>query len=219
MATEEYRVATYREFTDLVLPRIAKAGYNTVQLMAVQEHPYYGSFGYQVSNFFAPSSRFGTPEELMELVDTAHGLGLSVIMDLVHSHAVKNEIEGLGRIDGSYNLYFHEGDRGEHPAWNTRIFDYGKIETLHLLLSNCRYWLDVFKFDGFRFDGVTSMLYRDHGLGTAVSSYYDYFSNNVDDDAVAYLALANKLIHDLRPDAITIAEEVSAMPWGYRIIG
>jgi 1,4-alpha-glucan branching enzyme len=212
MATEEYRVATYREFTDLVLPRIAKAGYNTVQLMAVQEHPYYGSFGYQVSNFFAPSSRFGTPEELMELVDTAHGLGLSVIMDLVHSHAVKNEIEGLGRIDGSYNLYFHEGDRGEHPAWNTRIFDYGKIETLHLLLSNCRYWLDVFKFDGFRFDGVTSMLYRDHGLGTAVSSYYDYFSNNVDDDAVAYLALANKLIHDLRPDAITIAEEVSAMP-------
>ncbi len=212
MATEEYCVATYREFTDLVLPRIAQAGYNTIQLMAVQEHPYYGSFGYQVSSFFAPSSRFGTPEDLMELVDTAHGLGLSVIMDLVHSHAVKNEVEGLGRIDGSYNLYFHEGERGEHPAWNTRLFDYGKIETLHLLLSNCRYWLDLFKFDGFRFDGVTSMLYRDHGLGTAVGSYYDYFSNNVDEDAVAYLALANRLIHELRPDAITIAEEVSAMP-------
>lgn len=212
MATEEYCVATYREFTDLVLPRIAQAGYNTIQLMAVQEHPYYGSFGYQVSNFFAPSSRFGTPEDLMELVDTAHGLGLSVIMDIVHSHAVKNEIEGLGRIDGSYNLYFHEGERGEHPAWNTRLFDYGKIETLHLLLSNCRYWLDLFKFDGFRFDGVTSMLYRDHGLGTSVGSYNDYFSNNVDEDAVAYLGLANRLIHELRPDAITIAEEVSGMP-------
>lgn len=212
MAQEEGKVGSYAEFTKNILPRIAMAGYNTIQLMAVQEHPYYGSFGYQVSNFFAPSSRFGTPEELMELIDTAHGLGLAVIMDLVHSHAVKNELEGLSKLDGSYTLYFHEGARGEHPAWNTRLFDYGKIETLHLLLSNCRYWLDAFKFDGYRFDGVTSMIYRDHGLGTSVASYDHYFCGNVDEDAVAYLNLANRLIHTLRPDAITVAEEVSGMP-------
>lgn len=212
MSTEEAKVASYHEFTHQVLPRIARAGYNTIQLMAVQEHPYYGSFGYQVSNFFAPSSRFGTPEDLMELVDTAHGHGIAVIMDLVHSHAVKNEIEGLSKLDGSYSLYFHDGARGEHPAWNTRLFDYGKIETLHFLLSNCRYWLDTFKFDGFRFDGVTSMIYRDHGLGSSVASYDHYFGGNVDEDAMAYLALANRLIHEVRPDAITIAEEVSGMP-------
>ena len=212
MAQEDASVGTYREFTERILPRIADAGYNTIQLMAVQEHPYYGSFGYQVSNFFAPSSRFGTPEDLKELVDTAHGLGIAVIMDLVHSHAVRNELEGLSRFDGSYTLYFHEGARGEHPAWNTRLFDYGKSETLHLLLSNCRYWLDHFKFDGYRFDGVTSMIYHDHGLGSGASSYEHYFSGNVDEDAVAYLSLANSLIHEIRPDAITVAEEVSGMP-------
>lgn len=212
MAQEKAGVGSYKEFTENVLPRIHKGGYNTIQLMAVQEHPYYGSFGYQVSNFFAPSSRFGTPEELKELIDTAHSLGIAVIMDLVHSHAVKNEVEGLSRFDGSYTLYFHEGARGEHPAWNTRLFDYGKVETLHFLLSNCRYWLDAFKFDGFRFDGVTSMIYRDHGLGSSVASYDHYFCGNVDEDAMAYLGLANEVIHELRPDAITVAEEVSGMP-------
>ena len=212
MAQETPGVGTYQEFTHNTLPRIHRAGYNTIQLMAVQEHPYYGSFGYQVSNFFAPSSRFGTPEDLKELIDTAHSLGIAVIMDLVHSHAVKNELEGLSRFDGSYSLYFHEGARGEHPAWNTRLFDYGKIETLHFLLSNCRYWLDAFKFDGYRFDGVTSMIYRDHGLGSSVGSYDHYFCGNVDEDAMAYMGLANEVIHELRPDAITIAEEVSGMP-------
>jgi 1,4-alpha-glucan branching enzyme len=212
MAQERAGLGTYREFTQNILPRIHKAGYNTIQLMAVQEHPYYGSFGYQVSNFFAPSSRFGTPEELKELIDTAHSLDIAVVMDLVHSHAVKNELEGLSKLDGSYTLYFHDGARGEHPAWNTRLFDYGKIETLHFLLSNCRYWLDAFKFDGFRFDGVTSMIYRDHGLGSSVGSYDHYFCGNVDEDAMAYLALANQVIHEVRPDAITVAEEVSGMP-------
>lgn len=212
MAQETAGVGSYKEFTEKTLPRIHRAGYNTIQLMAVQEHPYYGSFGYQVSNFFAPSSRFGTPEDLKELIDTAHSLGIAVIMDLVHSHAVKNELEGLSRFDGSYTLYFHEGARGEHPAWNTRLFDYAKIETLHFLLSNCRYWLDTFKFDGYRFDGVTSMIYRDHGLGSSVASYDHYFCGNVDEDAMAYLGLANEVIHEVRPDAITIAEEVSGMP-------
>jgi 1,4-alpha-glucan branching enzyme len=212
MAQEEPQVGTYSEFMTRILPRIARAGYNTIQLMAIQEHPYYGSFGYQVSNFYAPSSRFGTPEELKALIDAAHSLGIAVIMDLVHSHAVKNELEGLSRIDGTTTLYFHEGGRGEHPAWSTRLFDYAKPETVHFLLSNCRYWIEEFRFDGFRFDGVTSMIYHDHGLGRAFDSYERYFDGNVDLDALVYLTLSNRLIHHMRPDALCVAEEVSGMP-------
>ncbi|MEI6563425.1 MAG: alpha amylase C-terminal domain-containing protein [bacterium] len=212
MAQIEPRLGTYREFQDKILPRVVDAGYNTLQLMAIQEHPYYGSFGYHVSNYFAASSRFGTPEELKDLVDAAHGAGLAVIMDLVHSHSVRNELEGLSRFDGTLSQYFHEGERGDHFAWDSRCFNYGKTEVLHFLLSNCRYWLDEYRFDGYRFDGVTSMLYYDHGLGKAFTCYDDYFGGNVDDDALAYLTLANKVIHAVRPDALTIAEDVSGMP-------
>ncbi|MGE4586296.1 MAG: alpha amylase C-terminal domain-containing protein [Mangrovibacterium sp.] len=212
MAGEEERVHGWNEFREKILPRIKAAGYNTVQLMAVQEHPYYGSFGYHVSGFFAPSSRFGTPDELKELVDAAHGMGLSVIMDLVHSHAVKNEIEGLGAYDGTRYQFFHDGPRGEHPAWDSYCFDYGKPEVLHFLLSNIRYWLEEFRFDGFRFDGVTSMLYLDHGLGKAFTCYADYFSRNTDREAVTYLFLANRLIRQINPQAFSLAEDVSGMP-------
>lgn len=212
MASEEGRVATYAEFRDTVLPRIKRAGYNVVQLMAVMEHPYYGSFGYHVSSFFAASSRFGTPEDLKSLVDAAHGMGLRVIMDLVHSHAVKNERDGLSLFDGTPYQYFHDGPKGWHRAWDSRCFDYGKTDVLHFLLSNCRYWLDEFHFDGYRFDGVTSMLYWDHGLGDAFTNYGMYFDGSMDDDAWCYLALANRVIHETRPDAITIAEDVSGMP-------
>jgi 1,4-alpha-glucan branching enzyme len=212
MATNQEKVGTYAEFTRDVLPRVKKAGYNCIQIMAIQEHPYYGSFGYHVSSFFAASSRFGTPEELKELIDTAHGMGIAVIMDIVHSHAVKNEVEGLGRFDGTPYQYFHDGGRREHPAWDSLCFDYGKNEVLHFLLSNCKYWLDEFQFDGFRFDGVTSMLYRSHGLGEAFSGYADYYNLNQDGDAICYLTLANKLIHQVKPNAITIAEEMSGMP-------
>ena len=212
MAQDAERIGTYSEFTDRVLPRIVAAGYNTLQLMAIPEHPYYASFGYQVSSFFAASSRFGTPEELKGLVDAAHGRGLAVIMDLVHSHAVANETEGLSLFDGTPYQYFHSGERGRHPAWGSRCFDYGKDEVLHFLLSNCRFWLDEYRIDGFRFDGVTSMLYRHHGLEKAFSGYDDYFGPEVDEDALAYLALANDLIHRIRPDALTLAEDVSGMP-------
>jgi len=212
MATDEERVGTYIEFKDRILPRIAASGYDTVQLMAIMEHPYYGSFGYHVSNFFAVSSRFGTPEEFKELVDAAHGLGLRVIIDIVHSHAVRNEVEGLGRFDGTLYQYFHDGGRGLHSAWDSYCFDYGKPEVLHFLLSNCRFWLDEYRIDGFRFDGVTSMLYRHHGLGHAFTSYADYFNDWTDEDSLTYLTLANKVIHDVRPDAVTVAEDVSGMP-------
>ncbi len=212
MSLEEEKVAGYDEFRTRVLPRIARAGYNTIQLMAIQEHPYYGSFGYHVSSFFAPSSRFGTPEELKHLIDDAHGMGLRVIMDIVHSHAVKNEIEGISKYDGTPYQFFHDGPRGEHVAWDSRCFDYGKNETLHFLLSNCKYWLEEFHFDGFRFDGVTSMCYKDHGLGRDFIEYGDYFNDNLDIDALVYLKLANNLIHSEYPDATTIAEDMSGFP-------
>jgi 1,4-alpha-glucan branching enzyme len=212
MAQDAEKVGTYLEFKDNILPRIKKDGYNAIQVMAVAEHPYYGSFGYHVSNFFAPSSRFGTPEELKELIDAAHEMGIAVIMDIVHSHAVKNEIEGLGNFAGDGCQYFMQGGRREHPAWDSLCFDYGKNEVIHYLLSNCKYWLEEFKFDGFRFDGVTSMLYYSHGLGEAFGGYGDYYNGHEDDEAIAYLTLANLLIHEVNPKAITIAEEVSGMP-------
>jgi len=212
MATEEERTGTYREFTTDILPRIKNLGYNTIQLMAIQEHPYYGSFGYHVSSLFAPSSRFGTADELKELIDTAHAMGLRIIMDLIHSHAVANTLEGLGLLDGDPGLYFHSGARRKHVAWDSLCYDYGKPEVNHFLLSNCKYWLEEFHFDGFRFDGITSMLYYDHGLGADFVSYKQYYDGNQDSDAIVYLSMANKLIHEFNPGATTIAEEMSGMP-------
>ncbi len=212
MAQDKEGIGTYDEFRENILPRIKKDGYNCIQIMAIQEHPYYGSFGYHVSSFFAASSRFGTPEQLKALIDTAHEMGIAVIMDIVHSHAVKNENEGLGNFAGDPNQYFYAGGRREHPAWDSLCFDYGKNEVLHFLLSNCKYWLEEYHFDGFRFDGVTSMLYYSHGLGDNFMGYGDYYNGNEDDNAIAYLTLANLLIHEVNPKAITIAEEVSGMP-------
>ncbi|MFH0756631.1 MAG: alpha amylase C-terminal domain-containing protein [Bacteroidota bacterium] len=212
MAAEEHKVGTYSEFREKVLPHVVRGGYNTLQIMAIQEHPYYGSFGYHVSSLFAPSSRFGTPEELKALIDEAHGLGLAVIMDIVHSHAVKNEIEGLGRFDGDPGQFFHRGHRREHVAWDSLCFDYGKNEVSHFLLSNVNYWLTEFRFDGFRFDGVTSMLYYDHGLERDFTSYDFYFDGGQDEDAITYLSLANKMIQEIRPGALSIAEDMSGYP-------
>ena len=212
MAQQEEKVGTYNEFREKILPRVAKAGYNCIQVMAIQEHPYYGSFGYHVSNFFAASSRFGTPDELKELIDAAHALGIAVIMDIVHSHSVKNEVEGLANFAGDPNQYFYPGARREHPAWDSLCFDYGKNEVIHFLLSNCKYWLEEYSFDGFRFDGVTSMLYFSHGLGEDFVNYADYYNGHQDDNAICYLTLANDLIHQVKVNAITIAEDVSGMP-------
>ena len=212
MAQEEGKVGSYDEFTDNVLPRIKKLGYNTLQIMAIMEHPYYASFGYQVTNFFAPSSRFGRPEALKKLINTAHKMGIAVLLDVVHSHASKNTREGFNRFDGTPYQFFHEGPRGDHAAWDTKCFNYDKNEVLHFLLSNLKYWQTEYHFDGFRFDGVTSMLYRNHGLGSDFCSYDNYFSLNTDTEAVTYLQLANELIRQVNPKAITIAEDTSALP-------
>ena len=211
MSGEKEQVSTFEDFRKTVLPRIKRLGYNVIQIMALQEHPYYGSFGYQVSNFFALSSRFGTPEEFKRLVDEAHAAGIAVIMDIVHSHSVENEAEGLSRFDGRDDLYFYPGAAGHHPAWGSRCFDYGKDEVVYFLLSNCKYWMQEYRLDGFRFDGVTSMIYWNHGLGTDFGNYDLYFNAGVDENAVTYLALANMLIHEINPAAITIAEDVSGM--------
>ncbi len=212
MAQEKCEVGTYTEFRDNILPRIKADGYNAIQIMAIMEHPYYGSFGYQVSSFFAASSRFGTPNELKSLIDTAHSMGIAVLLDVVHSHAVKNTEEGINLFDGTDYQFFHGGSRGEHPAWGTKLFNYNKNEVIHFLLSNLKFWLTEYHFDGFRFDGVTSMIYHDHGLGTAFTDYSKYFSLNTDTEAITYLQLATELIKEVNPKAIIIAEDMSAMP-------
>lgn len=212
MAQEKEGIGSFKEFTDNTLPRIKAAGYNTIQIMAIMQHPYYASFGYQVSNFFAVSSWFGTPDDLKELVDTAHLMGIIVLMDLVHSHASDNYREGINGFDGTGYQFFHEGVRGDHPTWGTKLFNYNKNEVLHFLLSNIKFWLDEYHLDGFRFDGVTSMLYVHQGLGVAFLDYSQYFNNNTDVNAIIYLQFANELIREIRPDAITIAEDMSGMP-------
>ncbi|CAI4211611.1 unnamed protein product [Parascedosporium putredinis] len=213
ISSPELRVTTYKEFTKSMLPRIKALGYNAIQLMAIMEHAYYASFGYQVNNFFAASSRYGPPEDLKELVDTAHSLGLVVLLDVVHSHASKNVLDGLNEFDGSDHQYFHEGGKGRHELWDSRLFNYGHHEVLRFLLSNLRFWMDEYQFDGFRFDGVTSMLYAHHGIGTGFSGgYHEYFGAEVDEEGVVYLMLANEMLHQLYPEVITVAEDVSGMP-------
>lgn len=212
MSSEEHKIATYREFADSVLPHVKDLGYNTIQLMAVMEHPYYGSFGYQVSSFYAASSRFGYPDDLKYLVNKAHEMGIRVLLDVVHSHAVGNTLEGLNMFDGTTYQYFHDGGKGDHPVWGTKLFNYDKPEVLHFLLSNLKFWMEFYHFDGFRFDGVTSMLYNDHGLGSNFSDMSMYFSMNTDIEAVCYLQLANELIKEVNKNAITIAEDMSGMP-------
>ncbi|QPG73078.1 alpha-1,4-glucan branching enzyme [Brettanomyces nanus] len=219
ISTPEPRVGTYKEFTKNLLPIIKDLGYNTVQLMSIMEHAYYASFGYQITSFYATSSRFGTPEDLMELIDTAHGLGLRVLLDVVHSHASKNVEDGLNMFDGTDYCYFHSGGKGTHDQWDSRLFNYGSYETLRFLLSNLKYYLEEFKFDGFRFDGVTSMLYIHHGIGEGFSGDYNEYLSPfapVDKEALTYLMLANDLCSTYSQgenfEITTIAEDVSGYP-------
>ena len=212
MAQEEGRIGTYREFADYIIPRIVKDGYTAIQLMAIQEHPYYASFGYQVSNFYAASSWYGTPDDLKYLINKAHKAGLRVLLDVVHSHAVPNTAEGINMFDGTRTQFFLSGEAGNHPAWGTKLFNYAKHEVIHFLLSNLKFWMEEYHFDGFRFVGVTSMIYHHHGLGVDFTNYKQYFDMTTNTDAIAYLMLANKLVHEVNPNAITIAEEMSGMP-------
>ncbi|PAV85395.1 hypothetical protein WR25_09830 [Diploscapter pachys] len=213
ISSPEPKVNSYRAFADDVIPRIHKQGYNAIQLMAIMEHVYYASFGYQVTNFFAASSRFGTPDDLKYLVDKAHSLGIYILLDVVHSHASKNVEDGLNEWDGTPGNYFHSNSRGFHSLWDSRLFDYTQIETLRFLLSNLRWWVEEYGFDGFRFDGVTSMIYHSHGMNDDFGGGYPmYFGLNADTDSLVYLMIANHYLHNKFPQITTIAEEVSGMP-------
>ncbi len=212
MSQDKEGIGTYREFADNVLPRVRDLGYNTIQLMAIQEHPYYGSFGYQVTNFFAAAHWYGDPNDLKYLVNKAHKLNIRVLLDVVHSHACPNVGEGLHLLDGTEDQYFLPGDQGWHPSWGTKLFNYGRPEVLHFLLSNLKFWQTEYHFDGFRFDGVTSMIYHDHGMGSAFTNYDMYFNMNTDLESLNYLQLANELIHEVNPNATTVSEDMSGMP-------
>ena len=212
MSQDKEGIGTYREFADNVLPRVRDLGYNTIQLMAIQEHPYYGSFGYQVTNFFAAAHWYGEPDDLKYLVNKAHRLNIRVLLDVVHSHSCPNVGEGLQLQDGTEDQYFLSGDQGWHPSWGTKLFNYGRPEVLHFLLSNLKFWQTEYHFDGFRFDGVTSMIYHDHGMGSAFTNYDMYFNMNTDLESLNYLQLANELIHEVNPNATTVSEDMSGMP-------
>lgn len=205
-------VGTYDYFRRFVLPRIREDGYTAVQLMGILEHPLYKSFGYQVSSYYAPSSRYGNPDQFKELVDAAHGLGLAVILDITHGHACANTEQGLACYDGS-NYFFS----AKYNQWGTPSFDYGNEMARRFLLSNCRYWMEEFRIDGFRFDAVGNMLYIDHGVNDSFSHVGRCFYGKdgqprEDVYGELYLCLANDLIHNMDEHAITIAEEFSGMP-------
>jgi 1,4-alpha-glucan branching enzyme len=212
LARQGQSVGSYRDFAADMLPRIRDAGYTAVQLMGILEHPLYRSYGYQVSSYFAPSSRFGTPDEFRGLVDAAHGLSLMVILDIPHGHACANTEQGIAAYDGSRYLF-----SGEHNQWGTPSFDYAQEMTRRFLLSNCRYWLEEFRVDGFRFDAVGNMIYADHGVDDDFSHVGRCFYGGnglprADENGELYLCLANALIRRIRPQALSIAEEFSGMP-------
>lgn len=212
-------VAGWSHFREHVLPRVAALGYTALLIIAAQEHGYYASFGYQVTSFFAPPSRFGTPAELQALIDAAHGLGLRVLLELVHSHASSNAAEGLSGFDGSLlegGGYFLAGSDGWHAEWGTRMFDFGKLEVLRFLLAQLCWYAECYRCDGFRFDAVSAALYRHRslgGAGTFERGYAEYYDGSLDVAALTYFKVANYLVHELvSPPLLTIAEEYSGLP-------
>ncbi|OAY77721.1 1,4-alpha-glucan-branching enzyme 3, chloroplastic/amyloplastic [Ananas comosus] len=162
----ESKISSFDEFTSKVLLHVKSAGYNAIQLIGIVEHADYSSVGYKVTNFFAVSSRFGSPDDFKKLVDEAHGLGILVFLDIVHSYASADESVGLALFDGSNDCYFHTGKRGHHKYWGTRMFKYGDVDVLHFLLSNLKWWVTEYRIDGFQFHSLSSMIYTHNGFAT-----------------------------------------------------
>lgn len=208
----EQKISSFNEFISKVLPHIKNAGYNAIQLIGVIEHRDYSSVGYKVTNLFAVSSRFGTPNDFKHLVDEAHGLGLLVFLDIVHSYSAADELVGLSLFDGSNDCYFHTGKRGHHKYWGTRMFKYGDVDVLHFLLSNLKWWVVEYQIDGFQFHSLSSMMYTHNGFATFTGEMEEYCNQYVDKDALIYLILANEMLHELHPDIITIAEDATFYP-------
>ncbi|KAK9673873.1 hypothetical protein RND81_12G195300 [Saponaria officinalis] len=206
------KVSSFLEFTEKVLPRVKDLGYNAIQLFGVIEHKDYFTAGYRVTNMYAVSSRFGTPEDFKRLVDEAHGLGLLVFLDIVHSYSAADEMVGLSLFDGTNDCYFHTGKRGHHKYWGTRIFKYGDVDVLQFLLSNLRWWIEEYHIDGFQFHSLPSMMYTHNGFATFTGDFEEYCNQYVDRDALLYLILANDILHFLHPNIITIAEDATLYP-------
>ena len=207
---ENNRYLTYRELAHAVADYVNEMGFTHVELMPVMEHPFYGSWGYQVTGYFAPSSRYGTPQDFMYFVDYLHRRGIGVILDWVPSHFPSDE-HGLAYFDGTH-LYEHADPRqGFHPEWNSSIFNYGRAEVRNFLASNALFWLDAYHIDGLRVDAVASMLYLDYGRkdGEWIPNRFGGHENL---DAVEFLKQLNLAVYRDHPDVQTIAEESTAWP-------
>ncbi|MEP6492019.1 MAG: 1,4-alpha-glucan branching protein GlgB [bacterium] len=207
---EGNRMLTYREIAPRLADHVTSLGFTHIELMPIMEHPFYGSWGYQVSGYYAPTSRYGTPDDFRFFVDTLHQRGISVLLDWVPAHFPKDDY-ALRRFDGT-PLFEHEDPRlAEHPDWGTLIFNYGRAEVRNFLVANALYWIDEFHIDGLRVDAVASMLYLDYSrkAGQWMRNQYGGRENL---DAIVFLKQFNQSIRDEHPGAITIAEESTAWP-------
>ncbi|MEJ7601582.1 MAG: 1,4-alpha-glucan branching protein GlgB, partial [Kofleriaceae bacterium] len=204
------RSLSYREIAPELIEHVQRLGFTHVELMPLTEHPFYGSWGYETTGYFAATARYGYPEELMALVDAFHQAGIAVILDWVPAHFPTDE-HGLGFFDGT-PLYEHADRRlGFHPEWDTAIFDFGRQEVRSFLISSALYWLDRFHVDGLRVDGVASMIYRDYGRKAGEWIPNEHGGNQYL-EAVELMRRLNQAIHREAPGTITIAEESTAWP-------
>ncbi len=210
VAEEENRSLSYREMAPRLVEHMQRMGFTHVELLPVMEHPFFGSWGYQVTGYFAPSARYGTPQDLMFLIDTLHQAGIGVILDWVPSH-FPTDGHSLGKFDGTALFEHADPRKGFHPDWGSYIFNYGRHEVRSFLISNAMFWLDAYHADGFRVDAVASMLYLDYSRkqGEWIPNIHGGRENL---EAIYFLRRCNEEIYKLHPDVQVIAEESTAWP-------